>query len=642
MNGTDYDVGDAATEGSPKGLRPLLGKIYVDQNKVAGVDVQDKDVTRKIYNQYLEAFKTGVYNYIKEDYDPATNGLIPRKYFSGGVGLNNISSPIIDGFGSMSSPVLRIVKEKSFANKAKTDGKLELVSVFLEPYIGGQNPPSAPSSPVGDEKSPDTGRRSQGEDRGKLVEAMVQTSDPDERARIAQELGLDTRPIKAGLLGAEHVLYDMTVKDIFNPGNTYKKVVYGGGGADISNFLISLNARRGLFVSDAYGDLGLEDLRKVAERFNDKTPVDSVYGRFKSRNGHARTEMVDTKEKMIEALAEELKGMDVKGLQVHSFHGHPGFRFRWTYINQKEEVHEIAFIKADITKIETYPNFLKEEIEGGIDGYYQRAGYRIPQSYKDGTFIRYLYAHMNEGAFFVTDDYYYDYFDPDLETQIFNDAARDFPDLNMRSIHVSVPPGITAKLLNTALRMPRDYYGWHMRVRQKTGKEKTGAAPVSKGDAAGPPAEGGQAPSSPVETKEDLVRIAVYLGWMAEQAINKLSVIDTLMQLIDERPRMREETNKLLAPLREVLSLYGTVGPAWSRMKGHPKTGVKSDLEMLSNFAERLKDNDIEQIEKTIGMMEGRFVEVKSALDDLEREVIPKIDKSQNEGDQEKLATIKE
>lgn len=63
----------------------LLGRIYVDQNKVKGVDTQDKEIKQKIYNQYIEAFKVGVYNYIKEEYNPATQELIPRKYFSGGV-----------------------------------------------------------------------------------------------------------------------------------------------------------------------------------------------------------------------------------------------------------------------------------------------------------------------------------------------------------------------------------------------------------------------------------------------------------------------------------------------------------------------------------------------------------------------------
>ncbi|MCK5581235.1 MAG: HEAT repeat domain-containing protein [Candidatus Omnitrophica bacterium] len=66
----------------------LLGQVYVDQAKTRGVDTQDKEINRKIYDQYVEAFKKGVYNYIKEDYDAETNELIPRKYFSGG---NNLS-----------------------------------------------------------------------------------------------------------------------------------------------------------------------------------------------------------------------------------------------------------------------------------------------------------------------------------------------------------------------------------------------------------------------------------------------------------------------------------------------------------------------------------------------------------------------
>jgi len=62
----------------------VLGQVYVDQNKTKGVDVDDKNIKEKIYNQYVEAFEKGVYNYIKEDYDPATQEMIPRKYFSGG------------------------------------------------------------------------------------------------------------------------------------------------------------------------------------------------------------------------------------------------------------------------------------------------------------------------------------------------------------------------------------------------------------------------------------------------------------------------------------------------------------------------------------------------------------------------------
>jgi malate synthase A/acyl carrier protein len=63
----------------------LLGQVYVDQNKVKGIDLQDKQIQKKIYQQYLEAFQKGVYNYIKEEIDPTTHEVVPRKYFSGGV-----------------------------------------------------------------------------------------------------------------------------------------------------------------------------------------------------------------------------------------------------------------------------------------------------------------------------------------------------------------------------------------------------------------------------------------------------------------------------------------------------------------------------------------------------------------------------
>lgn len=62
----------------------LLGRVYVDKSKIAGVDIAEKDLKQKVYEQYLAAFRKGVYNLIKEDYDLSTKETLPRKYFSGG------------------------------------------------------------------------------------------------------------------------------------------------------------------------------------------------------------------------------------------------------------------------------------------------------------------------------------------------------------------------------------------------------------------------------------------------------------------------------------------------------------------------------------------------------------------------------
>jgi len=73
------------------GDAPVLMQVYVDQNKVAGIDINvganNHSPVQHIYQQYLEAFKKGVFNYIKEDVDRLSGEMIPRKYFSGGIPL---------------------------------------------------------------------------------------------------------------------------------------------------------------------------------------------------------------------------------------------------------------------------------------------------------------------------------------------------------------------------------------------------------------------------------------------------------------------------------------------------------------------------------------------------------------------------
>jgi CheY-like chemotaxis protein len=61
--------------------KSLLSQVYANKAKVRGVD-QDPRTNEEIYQQYLKAYKKGVFNFIKED--AGINGLVPRKYFSGG------------------------------------------------------------------------------------------------------------------------------------------------------------------------------------------------------------------------------------------------------------------------------------------------------------------------------------------------------------------------------------------------------------------------------------------------------------------------------------------------------------------------------------------------------------------------------
>jgi len=108
----------------------ILAQVYADRNKVAGVEPlvslrltakkpsgdhstilgsksPDTDI-EFIYQRYLKAFKKGAYNYIKEEPDPVTQEIIPRKYFSGGMAFNKamtVNLKIVDN--KTASPAMR-------------------------------------------------------------------------------------------------------------------------------------------------------------------------------------------------------------------------------------------------------------------------------------------------------------------------------------------------------------------------------------------------------------------------------------------------------------------------------------------------------------------------------------------------------
>jgi len=81
--------------------KSLLGQVYVDKAKTNGVNVDDPAVKDKIYAQYLKAYEKGVYNFVKDEYDPQSQEFASRTYFSG-------------GFAGMAvSKILRIVSPDS-------------------------------------------------------------------------------------------------------------------------------------------------------------------------------------------------------------------------------------------------------------------------------------------------------------------------------------------------------------------------------------------------------------------------------------------------------------------------------------------------------------------------------------------------
>ncbi len=74
----------------------ILGQGYANANTTQGIRTGDLAAKEKLYQQYLETFKKGVFNLIKEEYDPASRQVIPRKYFSGGLSVGAASVEDLD------------------------------------------------------------------------------------------------------------------------------------------------------------------------------------------------------------------------------------------------------------------------------------------------------------------------------------------------------------------------------------------------------------------------------------------------------------------------------------------------------------------------------------------------------------------
>ncbi|MFT5170086.1 MAG: hypothetical protein ACI8Q2_000704, partial [Candidatus Omnitrophota bacterium] len=84
-----YSAFILATWYKTKMKNTLLNQVYTDKQKIDGVDHNNPEASKEIWEKYTKIFKEGIYNFIKEEYDPISQKIIPRKYFSGGAILDS-------------------------------------------------------------------------------------------------------------------------------------------------------------------------------------------------------------------------------------------------------------------------------------------------------------------------------------------------------------------------------------------------------------------------------------------------------------------------------------------------------------------------------------------------------------------------
>jgi len=130
-----------------------LDQVYINQEKTVGVDYADKETNKQIYEQYVESFKVGAYDFIREDIDQTTGEVIPRKYFSGGLGINEIDAiktytmkkgaidPALLGSEGVEKVAIKLEQAMGADEAMMNDGNIKMLLLALERkgYIGEMN-----------------------------------------------------------------------------------------------------------------------------------------------------------------------------------------------------------------------------------------------------------------------------------------------------------------------------------------------------------------------------------------------------------------------------------------------------------------------------------------------------------------------
>jgi hypothetical protein len=100
----------------------LFHQLYADQKKVTGIDKNDKKLKDEIYQRYVAAFRRGIYNYIRQDYDVRTREVVNRKYFSGGMRIPPLAqwTERREDLASLSTPVDALTLTKIYLKPIRT------------------------------------------------------------------------------------------------------------------------------------------------------------------------------------------------------------------------------------------------------------------------------------------------------------------------------------------------------------------------------------------------------------------------------------------------------------------------------------------------------------------------------------------
>ena len=289
---------------------------------------------------------------------------------------------------------------------------------------------------------------------------------------------IDMRPVSSGLLDPKFVSYNMTIKNVINPGNADVVAVYGGSGSDWSNFILSTNANEAYFVGRPSIDHAT--LQHCLDHEWERYLVD---GSFMEQSGLAasRKRKFEAGYNLSSELSEqggiesmimlELKCMGVRKFSpdgnrnieiTENDDGSITISFTWRYAGQKRRKYSITFIKAQLQDPGTYPERLKDVLRRGIDVYYQRAAMETPVRYEH--FLPYIASSVKDSGYLVTEDHIPSdrEYNPDSLLALAENATGAF---TQKGEVLSADMERWEQVIKS--RTGTRDYGWHVNIRQK-------------------------------------------------------------------------------------------------------------------------------------------------------------------------------
>jgi len=313
---------------------------------------------------------------------------------------------------------------------------------------------------------------------------------------------LDTRASKKGMLAPCYVGIDHEIKRIVNPEGRPMTGIYGGSGADLSNFMLSTDCESAYFIDKK--KVSADNLMRVCSYWQ-MTPDTNFYAYLKYWLGYGTDAFLHNIFRGITIemnLMGELRALGVKKEDIVGIDTDPNGRayikFKWAYHGSEKRLRTITFIDADISKPDEYPDDLKALF--GLDGnagsarkfdlYYQRAAQWAPDHYK--RYIEIISSVIRPGGYLITDDHVNYHSEESnlrpLDALLLVAGLRYTRDLLWDTDTVKFWDGITINNLRP--------YGWKVSVRRKLdgivdprggslAEADTGAAPGDAGSGDG-------------------------------------------------------------------------------------------------------------------------------------------------------------